>query len=50
MPMVYNTLGQLVKAVRNSNEINLKGLPQGIYTLYVTNEDGNHVIRKVVKE
>lgn len=47
---VYNTLGQLVKTTRNSNEINLKGLPQGIYTIHITNEDGNRVIRKVVKE
>ena len=47
---VYNALGQLLKTVRNSNEINLKGQPQGIYTLHVTNEDGNRVNRKVVKE
>ena len=47
---VYNTLGQLVKTTQNSNEINLKGLPPGIYTIHITNEDGNRVIRKVVKE
>ena len=47
---VYNTMGQLVKTVRNSNEINLKGLPQGIYSLRVTNEEGNSVLRKVLKE
>ncbi len=47
---VYNALGQLMKTVLNSNEINLKGLPQGIYTIHITNEDGNRVIRKVVKE
>ncbi len=47
---VYNTLGQLVKTIRNSNEVNLKDLPQGIYTVHVTNEEGNSVIRKVLKE
>ena len=46
---VYNALGQLVKTTRNSNEINLKGLPQGIYTLHITNEVDNHVIRKVIR-
>ena len=47
---VYNTLGQLVKTIRNSNEVNLKDLLQGIYTVRVTNEEGNSVIRKVLKE
>ena len=47
---VYNTLGQLVKTIRNSNEVNLKDLPQGIYTVHVTNEEGNSLIRKVLKE
>ena len=47
---VYNTLGQLVKTVRNSYEVNLMDLPQGIYTVRVAMGDGNDVIRKVVKE
>jgi hypothetical protein len=47
---VYNALGQLVKTVRNSYEVNLKDLPQGIYTVRVAMGDGNDVIRKLVKE
>ena len=45
---VYNTLGQLVKTAQNTNEISLKGLPQGIYTLHVTDENGDAQAQKVV--
>lgn len=47
---VYNVLGQLVKAVQNSNEINLKEFSQGIYTLRITDERGVMVTKKVVLE
>ena len=48
---VYNALGQLVKTVRNSNEISVKGLPEGVYLLRITDADGkSHTARLVVKE
>jgi hypothetical protein len=47
---VYNALGQLVKTVQNTNEISLKGLPQGVYLLRVTTKDGKVFSDKVVKE
>ena len=37
---VYNTFGQLVKTVRNSNEVSLEGLPQGVYLLRITDMNG----------
>ena len=37
---VYNTFGQLVKTVRNSNEVSLEGLPQGVYLLRITGMNG----------
>jgi hypothetical protein len=37
---VYNTLGQLLKTVRSTNEISLEGLPQGVYTLRIADEKG----------
>ena len=47
---VLNALGQLVKTIQNTNEINLHGLPQGIYLLRVALEDGTVFTDKVVKE
>ena len=47
---VYNTLGQLVKTVQNTNEVSLEGLPQGVYLLRVTLENGQVYSDKVVKE
>ena len=47
---VYNALGQLLKTMKNTNEITLKGLPQGIYTLHITDERGLVVTKKVVLE
>jgi len=37
---VYNALGQLVKTVRNSNDVSLEGLPQGVYLLRITGMNG----------
>lgn len=45
---VYNVSGQLVKTVLNTNEINMKGLSQGIYTFFITDESGLVVAKKVV--
>ena len=45
---VYNALGQLWKTVKHSNEIDLKGLPQGIYTLRIADKSGFVVSEKVV--
>ena len=47
---VLNALGQLVKTVQNTNEVNLHGLPQGIYLMRVTLEGGKTFSDKVVKE
>ena len=47
---VFNTLGQLVKIVQNTNEVGLESLPQGVYLLRVTLEGGKVFSDKVVKE
>ena len=47
---VYNALGQLVKTIRNSNEIDLQGLPKGVYALHILGSDGICAAYKVVKE
>ena len=47
---VYNALGQLVKTVRGTNEIDLSGLVDGVYLLRVTDAEGKkHLARVVVK-
>ena len=48
--LVYNALGQLVKMVRNSNEINVEGLSEGVYLLRITDQEGNSYLEKIVKE
>ena len=47
---IYNVMGQLVKIKQMVNEINLEGLPQGIYTLRIADERGFAVTRKVIKK
>ena len=47
---VYDVLGQCIKTVQNTNEISLEGLPQGVYVLRVTKEDGEVFSDQVVKE
>ena len=48
---VYNILGQLVKTVRDSNEISVAGLPEGVYLLRMTDAEGrNHTARVAVRE
>ena len=48
--MVYNAIGQLVKTVQDTNEIDLKGLPKGMYMLHITDENGAVATRKLVLE
>ena len=48
---VYNALGQMVKTVRNSNEISVEGLSEGVYLLRISDAEGkSHAARLVVKE
>ena len=47
---VFNALGQLMKAFNDTNEIDLKDLPQGVYLLRITDENGTAATRKVVVE
>ncbi|MBQ4399551.1 MAG: T9SS type A sorting domain-containing protein, partial [Bacteroidales bacterium] len=48
---VYNALGQMVKIVRRTNEIEVADLVKGIYLLRITDAEGrNHTERLVVKE
>ena len=37
---VYNVLGQLVKTVRDTNEISVAGLAEGVYLLRIVDADG----------
>lgn len=37
---IYSTFGQLVNTIQGTNEINVMGLPEGIYMLRVTATDG----------
>ena len=48
---VYNALGQMVKIVRGTNEIDVEGLVEGVYMLRIMDADGIcHTARVVVKE
>ena len=48
---VYNALGQLVKTVQDSNEINVTGLSDGVYLLRITDVYGkSHTARVMEKE
>ena len=46
--LVYNTLGQVVKSVRNSNEVSLKGLAQGVYMVRIRDKEGRIFLEKVM--
>ena len=37
---VYNAVGQMVKTIQGSNEINVSGLAEGVYLLRITDVDG----------
>ena len=45
---VYNALGQLVKRVRNSNEVSLEGLVQGVYLVRIRDKEGGIFMEKVM--
>ena len=47
---VYNALGQLVKTVRGTNEVDLSGLVEGVYLLRLTDKEGNAYLEKIIKE
>ena len=44
---VYNALGQMVKTVRGTNEIDLSGLVEGVYLLRITDADGKVYTNKI---
>jgi len=44
---VYNALGQLVKTVQSTNEINVSDLMEGIYLLRITAADGECYMNRV---
>ena len=47
---VYNAVGQMVKTIQGSNEINVSSLAEGVYMLRITDADGkSHAARIVVK-
>ena len=47
---VFNSLGQCVKTLQNTNAISLEGLPKGVYVLRVITKDGKVFSDKVIKE
>ena len=48
---VYNALGQLVKTIKGSNEINVNGLIEGVYLLRIMDAEGRSLMERVaVKE
>ena len=46
---VYNALGQLVKSERNSNEISVEGLAEGVYLVRIMDADGKVYTNKITK-
>ena len=44
---VYNALGQMVKTVRGTNEIDVEGLAEGVYLLRITDTDGKVYTNKI---
>jgi hypothetical protein len=48
---VYNALGQVVKTVRGTNEIDVADLVEGVYLVRIMDADGKcHKARVAVKE
>jgi hypothetical protein len=45
---VYNTIGQMVKAFGEGNDISLLGVPKGLYFLHVTDKSGNTAMTKTI--
>ena len=46
--LVYNALGQVVKRVRNSNEISVEGLSEGVYLVRIRDGEGRIFMEKVM--
>ena len=46
---VYNALGQLVKTVRGTNEIDLSGLVEGVYLMRIMDAEGKVYTNKITK-
>ena len=46
----YNALGQVVKRVRDSNEINVAGLAEGVYLVRILDAEGKNYVARVMKE
>lgn len=44
---IYNTLGQMVKTVKDTNEIIVASLPEGVYVLRITDEKGTAYTERV---
>ena len=44
----YNALGQMVKTVRGTNEIDLSGLVDGVYMLRIRDKEGRIFLEKVM--
>ena len=37
---VYNAIGQLVKTIQGTNEVNVSDMPEGVYVLHITDTEG----------
>jgi hypothetical protein len=47
---VYNAVGQMVKTVRGTNNIDVSSLAEGVYLLRITDADGRSYAGRVMKE
>jgi hypothetical protein len=45
---VYNTLGQVVKTMRGTNEISVAELPQGVYLVHIKDAEGKVYTNKIM--
>ncbi|MBQ4398941.1 MAG: T9SS type A sorting domain-containing protein, partial [Bacteroidales bacterium] len=45
---IYNDLGQVVKRVRNSNDVSLEGLVEGVYLVRIRDKEGRIFLEKVM--
>ena len=44
---VYNGLGQLVKTVRGTNEVDVRELPEGVYLLHIHDKQGVSLTNRI---
>jgi hypothetical protein len=44
---VYNALGQLVKTVRGTNEVDVRELPEGVYLLHIHDKQGVSLTNRI---